>query len=105
MSGTSEARKSINRPVIQELLDNLIYNYSPTYGGKAGYAHNVFKSLTSICCTCEVTDDNVFMLLVGKDLMKFIYLLKPNAGKYFVCTVIITKKDVFTTKYHYCDAE
>ncbi|CAJ1957617.1 unnamed protein product [Sphenostylis stenocarpa] len=32
----SEARKSINRPVTQELLDNLIYNYSPTYCGKAG---------------------------------------------------------------------
>ncbi|XP_020231388.1 gamma-glutamyl hydrolase 2 [Cajanus cajan] len=32
----SEARKSLNRPVVQELLDNLIYNYSPTYCGKAG---------------------------------------------------------------------
>ncbi|KAJ1441627.1 Peptidase C26 [Sesbania bispinosa] len=32
----SEARKSLNRPVAQELLDNLIYNYSPTYCGKAG---------------------------------------------------------------------
>ncbi|TKY49201.1 Gamma-glutamyl hydrolase 2 [Spatholobus suberectus] len=32
----SEARKSLNRPVAQELLDNLIYNYRPTYCGKAG---------------------------------------------------------------------
>ncbi|WJX67713.1 Gamma-glutamyl hydrolase 2 [Trifolium repens] len=31
-----EARKSVNRPVAQELRDNLIYNYRPTYGGKAG---------------------------------------------------------------------
>ncbi|OIV92464.1 hypothetical protein TanjilG_02227 [Lupinus angustifolius] len=31
-----EARKSINRPVAQEVLDNLIYNYSPTYAGKYG---------------------------------------------------------------------
>jgi gamma-glutamyl hydrolase len=32
----SEARKSLNRPDAQELRDNLIYNYKPTYGGKAG---------------------------------------------------------------------
>ncbi|AES66560.2 gamma-glutamylhydrolase [Medicago truncatula] len=32
----SEARKSLNRPVAQELLDNLIYNYRPTYCGYAG---------------------------------------------------------------------
>ncbi|GMH14361.1 hypothetical protein Nepgr_016202 [Nepenthes gracilis] len=32
----SEARKSLNRPPAQEVLDNLIYNYSPTYCGKAG---------------------------------------------------------------------
>lgn len=32
----SEARKSPNRPPAQEVLDNLIYNYSPTYCGKAG---------------------------------------------------------------------
>ncbi|WVY99526.1 hypothetical protein V8G54_025596 [Vigna mungo] len=31
-----EARKSLNRPVTQEVLENLIYNYSPTYSGKAG---------------------------------------------------------------------
>lgn len=105
MSGASEARKSLNRPLTQELLDNLIYNYSPTYGGKAGYAHDVFKTLTSNCSTCEVTDDNVFMLLVGKDLMKFIYLLKSNGGKYMACTVIIMKKVVWRSKNHYCDAE
>eukprot|EP00256_Glycine_max_P066320 XP_025980915.1 gamma-glutamyl hydrolase 2 isoform X2 [Glycine max] len=36
----SEARKSLNRPVAQELLDNLIYNYSPTYCGKAGKGYD-----------------------------------------------------------------
>jgi len=35
-SGSSEARKSLNRPVAQKLRDNLIYNYRPTYCGKAG---------------------------------------------------------------------
>lgn len=35
-SGYSEARKSLNRPVAREVLDSLIYNYKPTYGGKAG---------------------------------------------------------------------
>ncbi|KAM1356914.1 hypothetical protein ACFX13_031700 [Malus domestica] len=32
----SEARKSLNRPPAGEVLDNLIYNYSPTFCGKAG---------------------------------------------------------------------
>ncbi|KAI3927607.1 hypothetical protein MKX01_026540 [Papaver californicum] len=32
----SEARKSLNRPPTREVLDNLIYNYNPTYCGKAG---------------------------------------------------------------------
>ncbi|PIN15947.1 Gamma-glutamyl hydrolase [Handroanthus impetiginosus] len=31
-----EARMSMNRPPVREVLDNLIYNYSPTYCGKAG---------------------------------------------------------------------
>ncbi|CAA3017634.1 gamma-glutamyl hydrolase 2 [Olea europaea subsp. europaea] len=31
-----EARKSMNRPSARKVLDNLIYNYSPTYCGKAG---------------------------------------------------------------------
>ncbi|KAK4484664.1 hypothetical protein RD792_007253 [Penstemon davidsonii] len=31
-----EARKSTNRPSARKVLDNLIYNYSPTYCGKAG---------------------------------------------------------------------
>ncbi|XP_042037413.1 gamma-glutamyl hydrolase 2-like isoform X2 [Salvia splendens] len=31
-----EARLSTHRPPSQEVLDNLIYNYSPTYCGKAG---------------------------------------------------------------------
>ncbi|GFP78678.1 gamma-glutamyl hydrolase 2 [Phtheirospermum japonicum] len=31
-----EARMSKNRPSAREVLDNLIYNYSPTYCGKAG---------------------------------------------------------------------
>ncbi|KAJ9562793.1 hypothetical protein OSB04_007953 [Centaurea solstitialis] len=32
----SEARKSFNRPPAKEVLDNLIYNYPPTYCGYAG---------------------------------------------------------------------
>jgi hypothetical protein len=35
-SGSSEARKSLSRPVAQELFDNLIYNYSPAFYAKAG---------------------------------------------------------------------
>lgn len=31
-----EARRSLNRPATQKVLDSLIYNYSPTYCGKAG---------------------------------------------------------------------
>ncbi|XP_061362371.1 gamma-glutamyl hydrolase 2-like [Gastrolobium bilobum] len=36
----SEARKSLNRPDAQELRDSLIYNYIPTYGGKAGKGYD-----------------------------------------------------------------
>ncbi|KAJ8755694.1 hypothetical protein K2173_022637 [Erythroxylum novogranatense] len=36
----SEARKSLNRPPIRKVLDNLIYNYSPTYCGKAGKGYD-----------------------------------------------------------------
>ncbi|KAI4333537.1 hypothetical protein L6164_018329 [Bauhinia variegata] len=36
----SEARKSTTRPLAQEVLDNLIYNYIPTYGGKAGRGYD-----------------------------------------------------------------
>ncbi|KAH9779199.1 gamma-glutamyl hydrolase 2 [Citrus sinensis] len=32
----SEARWSVNRPPAQKVLDNLIYNYRPTFCGKAG---------------------------------------------------------------------
>ncbi|KAE9585128.1 putative gamma-glutamyl hydrolase [Lupinus albus] len=42
----SEARKSSNRPNAQEVRDNLIYNYIPTYGGKAGKGYDevyIFK--------------------------------------------------------------
>ncbi|KAJ6811940.1 gamma-glutamyl hydrolase 2-like [Iris pallida] len=35
-----EARKSSNRPDAQAVRDNLIYNYSPTYGGKAGKGYD-----------------------------------------------------------------
>lgn len=31
-----EARMSMNRPSTRKVLDNLIYNYSPTFCGKAG---------------------------------------------------------------------
>ncbi|KAF6173351.1 hypothetical protein GIB67_027046 [Kingdonia uniflora] len=36
----SEARKSLNRPPAREVLDNLIYNYSPTFCGKAGKGYD-----------------------------------------------------------------
>ncbi|KAJ9183014.1 hypothetical protein P3X46_006934 [Hevea brasiliensis] len=36
----SEARKSLNRPPAHKVLDNLIYNYSPTYCGKAGKGYD-----------------------------------------------------------------
>lgn len=36
----SEARKSSNRPPLQKVLDNLVYNYSPTYCGKAGRGYD-----------------------------------------------------------------
>ncbi|KAL4619784.1 hypothetical protein ACB098_06G074100 [Castanea mollissima] len=36
----SEARKSLNRPPSRRVLDNLIYNYSPTYCGKAGKGYD-----------------------------------------------------------------
>ncbi|XP_062169098.1 gamma-glutamyl hydrolase 2-like [Alnus glutinosa] len=36
----SEARKSLNRPPAGRVLDNLIYNYSPTYCGKAGKGYD-----------------------------------------------------------------
>ncbi|XP_004294089.1 PREDICTED: gamma-glutamyl hydrolase 2 isoform X2 [Fragaria vesca subsp. vesca] len=42
----SEARKSLNRPPLQDVLDNLIYNYSPTFCGKAGKGYDevyIFK--------------------------------------------------------------
>ncbi|MBA0791915.1 hypothetical protein Gohar_027977, partial [Gossypium harknessii] len=31
-----EARRSLNRPAAQKVRDSLIYNYRPTYRGKAG---------------------------------------------------------------------
>ncbi|KAK0601489.1 hypothetical protein LWI29_024763 [Acer saccharum] len=36
----SEARKSMNRPPARKVLDNLIYNYSSTYCGKAGKGYD-----------------------------------------------------------------
>ncbi|KAL9232479.1 hypothetical protein vseg_007588 [Gypsophila vaccaria] len=36
----SEARKSPYRPDAQDVLDNVIYNYSPTYSGKAGRGYD-----------------------------------------------------------------
>ncbi|XP_056173502.1 gamma-glutamyl hydrolase 2-like isoform X1 [Syzygium oleosum] len=36
----SEARKSVNRASARKVLDNLIYNYSPTYCGKAGKGYD-----------------------------------------------------------------
>ncbi|KAK2992535.1 hypothetical protein RJ640_004309 [Escallonia rubra] len=36
----SEARKSVNRPPARKVLANLIYNYSPTFCGKAGRGYD-----------------------------------------------------------------
>ncbi|XP_020105946.1 gamma-glutamyl hydrolase 2-like [Ananas comosus] len=36
----SEARKSSNRPPAEKVLNNLIYNYSPTYCGKEGKGYD-----------------------------------------------------------------
>ncbi|WOL14659.1 gamma-glutamyl hydrolase 2-like isoform X3 [Canna indica] len=36
----SEARRSLNRPLADKVLDNLIYNYSPTYCGRAGKGYD-----------------------------------------------------------------
>ncbi|GJY55065.1 gamma-glutamyl hydrolase 2-like protein [Tanacetum coccineum] len=36
----SEARKSSNRLPIRDVLDNLIYNYTPAYCGKAGKGYD-----------------------------------------------------------------
>ncbi|XP_042950371.1 gamma-glutamyl hydrolase 2-like [Carya illinoinensis] len=36
----SEARKSLNRPPARLVLNNLIYNYNPTYCGKAGKGYD-----------------------------------------------------------------
>ncbi|KAI7730887.1 hypothetical protein M8C21_004417, partial [Ambrosia artemisiifolia] len=38
----SEARKSLNRPPTEEVLANLIYNYSPTYCGTAGRSRSTW---------------------------------------------------------------
>ncbi|KAF7140620.1 hypothetical protein RHSIM_Rhsim06G0210400 [Rhododendron simsii] len=39
-SSSFEARKSLNRPPTRKVLNNLIYNYSPTYCGKAGKGYD-----------------------------------------------------------------
>ncbi|KAK7244143.1 hypothetical protein RIF29_38961 [Crotalaria pallida] len=53
----SEARKSSNRPNAQEVRDNLIYNYIPTYGGKAGIGDMVgFMVVVSVSCGGGVLD-------------------------------------------------
>ncbi|KAJ7981859.1 Folate gamma-glutamyl hydrolase [Quillaja saponaria] len=43
----SEARKSNNRPPAQEVLNNLIYNYAPTYTGKIGSEYDEVYLFTS----------------------------------------------------------
>ncbi|CAL5405960.1 unnamed protein product [Camellia sinensis] len=48
----SEARKSLNRPPARKVLDNLIYNYSPTYCGKAGKGYDevyIFAQPSAFC--------------------------------------------------------
>ncbi|OMO92529.1 Peptidase C26 [Corchorus olitorius] len=43
-----EARKSQNRPPAGKVLDNLIYNYSPTYCGKAGKGYDEVYIFTQL---------------------------------------------------------
>ncbi|XAR56445.1 Gamma-glutamyl hydrolase [Bertholletia excelsa] len=47
----SEARKSLNRPPAQKVLDSLIYNYSPTYCGKAGRGYDEVYIFTPVKST------------------------------------------------------
>ncbi|XP_039170320.1 gamma-glutamyl hydrolase 2-like [Eucalyptus grandis] len=42
----SEARKSVNQAFAWKVLDNLIYNYSPMYCGKAGNGYDVVYIFT-----------------------------------------------------------
>lgn len=47
----SEARKSLNRPPTSIVLDNLIYNYSPTYCGKSGRGYDevyIFSDISKL---------------------------------------------------------
>ncbi|XWS27368.1 hypothetical protein CRYUN_Cryun26dG0109200 [Craigia yunnanensis] len=44
----SEARKSLNRPPARKVLDNLIYNYTPTYCGKAGKGYDEVYIFTQL---------------------------------------------------------
>ncbi|XP_071725936.1 gamma-glutamyl hydrolase 2-like [Rutidosis leptorrhynchoides] len=49
----SEARKSFNRPSTQQVLDNLIYNYKPTYCGSAGTGYDevyIFAETEKTAC-------------------------------------------------------
>ncbi|XP_072953817.1 gamma-glutamyl hydrolase 2-like isoform X2 [Typha angustifolia] len=50
----SEARRSSSRPPAKEVLDNLIYNYRPTYCGKAGAMMKFTYSLKSCNCMLEI---------------------------------------------------
>ncbi|EOY13445.1 Gamma-glutamyl hydrolase 1, putative [Theobroma cacao] len=44
----SEARKSLNRPPVRKVLDNLIYNYSPACCGKAGKGYDQVYIFTQL---------------------------------------------------------
>ena len=71
----SEARKSLNRPSPQKVLDNLIYNYKPTYCGKFGWAQN---TLATLFCF-------FFSILGRKLLMK----LDCSSDSYYICFSIL----------------
>lgn len=67
----SEARKSLNRPPARKVLDNLIYNYSPTYCGKAGYADIMLLRLLFMQqIWMEVSSTGSFSLNAGRDSMR-----------------------------------
>ncbi|KAL8167608.1 hypothetical protein V2J09_009107 [Rumex salicifolius] len=78
----SEARKSLNRPLVREVLDNLIYNYRPTYCGKAGIreepivtayftkSKNLWDEYLRLCDSTDVIngviqDQQVIQFLMG----------------------------------------
>ncbi|KAF4363844.1 hypothetical protein F8388_000509 [Cannabis sativa] len=97
----SEARKSLNRPPTQKVLDNLIYNYSPTFCGKAGKGYdeegNILTTHSSLSLfTLSSSMAQIETLGIIQDLQSLVsdqlqvvsykwlsrnYLLSSNAAK------------------------